>query len=179
MCLGLFLATIETSITATALVSIGHHFNDSVTVLKSLKYIAFHFLIFAIGHMGCVKLPTLLYGLVPTLGRLLSLKRSRILRHHCPSQRWSRAQSSHNHLLGSVLRLLSRKWPRTVSQSAHRFSCSSRDWWIGPILTSLYRTPTAFSGALMGPHQWFHGFSSFLFIYSWYRDPHIYLWGQY
>jgi hypothetical protein len=32
MCLGLFLSTVETSITATALVSIGHYFDNSVTV---------------------------------------------------------------------------------------------------------------------------------------------------
>jgi hypothetical protein len=35
MLLGFFLATVETSITATALVSIGEYFNDSFTVLKS------------------------------------------------------------------------------------------------------------------------------------------------
>ena len=59
--LGLLLATIETSITATALVTIGDYFKDSVTVsLQSLR-IGLPLISLA-GNMGCSGLSPLIHG---------------------------------------------------------------------------------------------------------------------
>lgn len=65
MCLGLFLSTVETSITATALVSIGHYFNNSIMVHLTPQTSASQYagpdLCYA-DNMGRFRLLTLLYG---------------------------------------------------------------------------------------------------------------------
>lgn len=62
LCLGLFLATVESSITATALVSIGEYFDDSFTVCLPTSPCFRPRLTLNLDDLGCTWLFTFLYG---------------------------------------------------------------------------------------------------------------------
>lgn len=70
MCFGVFLTMVETTITATALVSIGVHFKESTKVIKSKtekrNTLEFYYQHFNLGKLGRAGLLAHIYGFVVT-----------------------------------------------------------------------------------------------------------------